>query len=112
MKAMHVRLLSQEHDELDTIALDEFAIAEDPEDAPYTGNEEILERVAALYAHVLALLSERQAAPLRGRTWLKLALGEALLTTDQRGGDVVIEVIVRPLKEEEDDDAFPAPIRD
>jgi hypothetical protein len=59
---------------------------------------------------VLALLQERQAAPSHGCIWLKLALGEALLTADETPGEaVVIDVTVRPLTPGEDDgfdDAF------
>ena len=104
MKSLYLRLMSQAGDELDTIAVDEFAIAEEGEEAPAETSQEIIERVAALYTSVLALLRERQAAPTRGRTWCKLALGEALLTADQRDGDVVVEVIVRPLEEGEGDE--------
>jgi hypothetical protein len=106
MKSLHLCLMSQAGDELETIAVDDFAIAAEPAeiDSEYgQDNQEIIERVAALYRSVLALLSQRQAAPMRGITWLKLALGQALLTADQRDGDVLLEVIVRPLREGEDD---------
>jgi hypothetical protein len=103
MKALQLRLRSEAGDELDTIDLDAFAIAEEPDDVPLADNEEILERVAALYESVVGLLSERQVAPKRGLTWLKLALGKPLLTADHTDGDVVIEVIVRPRREGEDD---------
>jgi hypothetical protein len=103
MKAVELRLLSEGGEELETIELEAFAIASEPEDDPPADNEEILTRVAALYESVISLLLERQVAPKRGRTWLKLALGKPLLTADQQDGDVVIEVIVRPLREGEDD---------
>jgi hypothetical protein len=71
MKTLFLRLMSQAGDELDRIALEDFCIAAEPgEDAVEydQGNQEIIERVAALYTSVLALLRERQAAPKRGRT--------------------------------------------
>jgi hypothetical protein len=103
MKALELRLVSEAGEELETIDLEAFAIAEEADDDPPADNQEILERVAALYASVVDLLAERQVTPKRGLTWLKLTLGKPLLTADQQDGDVVIEVIVRPLGEGEDD---------
>jgi hypothetical protein len=99
MKALHLHLMSQEGDLLETIMVNEFAISEEAFEFSAEDNEEILERVAALYSSVVDLMQERQAHPRRGLMWLKLALGDALLTADQQEGDVVIPVTVRPLQE-------------
>lgn len=105
MKSLYLRLLTTDGDELDSIAVDEFAIAEEwDEDFPTQPQEDIIARVDALFTSLLTLLQERQAAPSRGRTWLKLALGEALLTADCLPEDIVLEVTVRPLGEGEDDE--------
>jgi hypothetical protein len=106
MKSLHLRLVTEEGDELDSIAVDEFVIAEAwDEFPPGESEEDIIERVDALYRSLLRLLRERQAAPRRGFMWLKLALGEALLTADETpGDDMVVEVTVRPLAEGEDDE--------
>jgi hypothetical protein len=86
-------------DELESLILDEFAISEEPVAFSTEDNEAILERVDALYTSVLDLMRERQAHPTQGLMWLKLALGDALLTADQQEGDVVMPVTVRPLRE-------------
>ena len=111
MKTMSIRLTNEVGDELDTIEVDNFTIADEPQEiySEYVpDNQEIIERVEDLYTSVLTLLSERQAVPRQGRTWLKLALGEAVLTADQKDGDIVLQIVVRPFEAGEDD-AIPAP---
>jgi hypothetical protein len=111
MRTLNLRLLTSFGDELETIPVDEFTITEEPEELDLEeslDNQAMVERVEELYASVLTLLAERQATPKRGRTWLKLALGEALLTAGQSAGDIVLQVMVRP-HEEEEIDAIPAP---
>ena len=103
MKDMELSLMTQNGDHLESLPVNGFAIAEHWEEAPGGTNQEIIERIRALYETVVMLLRERQAVPRQGHTWLKLALGEALLTADELPGDVVLEVIVRPLAEGEDD---------
>ena len=105
MKTLQFRLVTQEGDELESITIDEFVIAEAWEEAPAEESEEdIIARVDALYQRLLWLLRERQSAPSQGRMWLKLALGEALLTAGEVEGDeVFVEVPVCPLAEGEDD---------
>jgi hypothetical protein len=104
MKTLHLRLLTEEGDELDSITVEEFVIAEAWEEAPPEESEEdIIARVDSLYQRLLRLLRERQSAPSQGRMWLKLALGEALLTAGEVEGDeVFVEVPVCPLAEGED----------
>ena len=102
MKTLNVRLISNDGDELDTFPLEKITVAEEWDEAP-SGNTEVTEYMADLLAELLSLLRERQAAPHRGRTWLKLVLGEALLTAHEQEGDIVIEIIVRPLGEGEND---------
>ena len=105
MKSIHVRLMTPEGDELDSISVDEFVIAEAWDESPAVESEEdIIQRVDNLYHTLLQLLRERQAAPSHGRMQLKLTLGEALLTADAIPGAVMIDVTVRPLEEEEDDE--------
>jgi hypothetical protein len=101
MKALQILLRNQEGDELAAITLDEFTIADDPAEVSDEVNEEILERVDALYTSLLTLLRESQAFPCQGAMWLKLALGDTLITADQQEGDVVLPVTVRPLEEGE-----------
>jgi hypothetical protein len=104
MKAIEMRLYTQSGDEIDAVPLEGFAVSDDQEESPGGNNQEIIERVSALYDTVVTLLRERQAAPGRGRTWLKIALGEALLSADEHDGDVVLQIIVRPLTEGEEDE--------
>lgn len=101
MRALHLHLMSQDGDLLESVMVDEFAISDEPEAFTGEDNEEILKRIAALFSSVLDLMEERQAHPGRGLMWLKLALGDALLTADQQEGDVVLPVTVRPLQEGE-----------
>ena len=111
MRTLQLRLLTSVGDELETIPVEEFTIAEEPEEMALDDgldNQAIVERVEELYTSVLTLLSARQAAPGRGRTWLKLALGEALLTAGEREGDIILQVMVRSV-EEGVDDVIPAP---
>jgi hypothetical protein len=111
MRTLQLRLLTSVGDELETIPVEEFTIAEEPEEIALDDgldNQAIVERVEELYTSVLTLLSARQAAPGRGRTWLKLALGEALLTAGESEGDIILQVIVRSV-EEGVDDVIPAP---
>ena len=108
MRELSIQLVSLEGTELDCVTLDEFGIAEPWDDAPAVDNDTLIERVEALFASVLTLLRERQAAPHGGVLFLKLALGEALLTADESEGDVVLQVKVAAgsEEEEENDDAF------
>jgi hypothetical protein len=111
MRTLQLRLLTSVGDELETIPVDEFTIAEEPEEIALDDgldNQAIVERVEELYTSVLTLLSARQAAPGRGRTWLKLALGEALLTAGEQEGDLVLQIVVR-LLEEGEENVIPAP---
>jgi hypothetical protein len=101
MRALQIRLMSKDGDVLESIVMDEFTITEEPAEVFDEVNEEIIERVDALYTSLLTLMRERQAYPRQGQMWLKLALGDALLTADQQEGDVVLPVIVRPLQEGE-----------
>jgi len=103
MKSIELHLHTRSGDQLDAIALEGFGIAQDWDESPGGNNQEIIERVSALYETMVTLLRERQAAPERGRTCLKFALGEALLTAHEQEGDVVIDIIVRPLGEGEND---------
>jgi hypothetical protein len=109
MKDLSLQLVSLEGMEIDCITLDKFGIAEPWDDAPALDNETIMERVEALFESVLTLLRERQAAPHGGVLFLKLALGEALLTADESEGDVVLQVKVDSVdgdsEEENADDA-------
>jgi len=104
MKSLKAVFVTEEGDELESIAVDGFVIAEAWDDAPLGESEEnIIERVEALYQSLLRLLRERQAAPRQGQMWLKLALGEALLTANEvEGDDVFVEIPVCPLDEGED----------
>ena len=106
MKCLHLVLQTEDGDELEAIAVDEFVIAEASDESSLEECEEdIIERVNALYKSLLLLLRERGAAPRKGRMWLKLALGEALLTAGEVEGDAVfVEVPVCPLSEGEDDE--------
>jgi hypothetical protein len=104
MKSIEMRLYTQSGDEIDAVPLEGFAVSEDGEELLGGNNQEIIERVSALYDTVVTLLQERQAEPGRGRTWLKIALGEALLTADEHDGDVVLQIIVQPLTEGEEDE--------
>jgi hypothetical protein len=100
MKTLYVSLMSNEGDELATYAMEDFAIASEPEEADsdeYCDNQELIARVAALFDSVLALLNERQAVPQQGTMWVKLALGDVLLTADQIEGDIVLPITVQPL---------------
>ena len=108
MKELSIQLVSLEGTELDCVTLDEFGIAEPWDDSPAVDNDTLIERVEALFASVLTLLRERQATPHGGVLFLKLALGEALLTADESEGDVVLQVKVASGSEEgeENDDAF------
>jgi hypothetical protein len=101
MRALQLCLMNNHGDELETFILDEFTISEEPVAFSAEDNEVILERVDALYTSVLDLMQERQAHPIQGLMWLKLALGDALLTAGQQEGDVVLPVTVRPLREGE-----------
>ena len=101
MKALQICLMSTDGDELEAIVMDEFTIAEEPVEGFDEDNQEILERLDDLYTSLLTLMRERQAHPRRGLMWLKLALGDALLTADQQDGDVILPVTVRPLQEGE-----------
>jgi hypothetical protein len=101
MRAMEIYLMSTDGDVLEAVVMDEFAISEEPVEFSSEDNEAILERVDALYFSVLDLMRERQAHPSQGLMWLKLALGDALLTADQQEGDVVLTVTIRPLREGE-----------
>jgi hypothetical protein len=100
MKDLSIQLVSLEGTELDCITLDEFGIAEPCDDAPEMDNEMIIERVEALFETVLTILRDRQAAPHGGVLFLKLALGEALLTADESDGDVLLQVKVASVSEE------------
>ena len=104
MKPFELRLLTQSGDEIDAVPVEGFAVSEDGEESLGGNNQEIIERVSALYDTVVTLLRERQAEPGRGRTWLKIALGEALLTADEQEGDVLLQIIVRPITEGEEDE--------
>jgi hypothetical protein len=101
MKELSLQLVSLEGTEIDCVTLDEFGLAEPWDDAPAMDNETIIERVEALFETVLTLLRERQASPHGGVLFLKLALGEALLTADESEGDVVLQVKVETMNEEE-----------
>jgi hypothetical protein len=103
MKPLRVDITAENGDLFESLPLDGFAIAEGREEAPAGTNQDIIERIRDLYDTVVMLLRERQAVPRHGYTWLKLALGEALLTADEQPDDVVLEVIVRSLVEGEDD---------
>ena len=100
MKTLNVRLLTKNGEELETFPLETITVAEEWDEAP-SGNTEVNEHMAALEAELLSLLRERQAAPWRGLMWLKLALGDAILTASSCEGDVVLEIIVRTLAEGE-----------
>jgi hypothetical protein len=102
MKPIELRLYTQSGDEIESVQLEEFSIAEERDEATGGSNQEILERVSALYDALVTLLWERQAAPIRGNTWLKLILGEALITADEYEGGVVIAVPVRTIEGEDD----------
>jgi hypothetical protein len=104
MKSIELRLLTQSGDHIELIPLEEFAIAEQWDELPGGTNQEIIGQVSALYDTLLSLLRERQAAPGQGYTGLKIVLGEALLSANEIHGDMVLEIIVTPLAEEEDDD--------
>jgi hypothetical protein len=103
MKELSIQLVTLEGNEIDCITLDEFGIAEPWDDSPALDNDTIIERVEALYGNVLTHLREREAAPHGGLLWLKLALGEALLTADESEGDIVLQVMVESMSEEEED---------
>jgi hypothetical protein len=101
MRALQIHLMNRDGDVLESFVVDEFTIAEEPAEVFDADNQEILERLDDLYTSLLTLIRERQAYPRRGLMWLKLALGDALLTADQQEGDVVLPVTVRPLHEGE-----------
>jgi hypothetical protein len=103
MKTLNVRLISNDGDELETFPLEKITVAEEWDEAP-SGNTQVTEYMADLLAELVSLLRERQAAPWRGLSWLKLALGEAVLTAHEHDGDVVLQIIVRPLTEGEEDE--------
>lgn len=100
MKPFNVRLLSKNGEELETFPLEGITVAEEWDEVP-SGNTQVAEYMAAVEADVRERLRERRAAPLWGLTWLRLALGEALLTAPTCTGDVVLEIIVQPLAEGE-----------
>jgi hypothetical protein len=103
MKTLRMCLFSTDGEEIECIALEEFAITEAWDEYEEADDHTIIERVDTLYRSLLRLLRERGAAPSRGRMWLKLALGEALLTADERPEDIELKVIVQPLSEEDED---------
>jgi hypothetical protein len=105
MKELSIQLVTLEGNEIDCITLDEFGIAESWDDAPSLDNDTIIERVEALFDSVLTHLRERQAAPHGGVLWLKLALGEALLTADESEGDIVLQVKVESMSEDEEENS-------
>jgi len=100
MRDLSIQFVSLEGTELDCVTLDEFGLAEPWDDSPAVDNDTLIERVEALFDSVLTLLRERQAAPHGGVLFLKLALGEALLTADESEGDVVLQVKVAFVSEE------------
>jgi hypothetical protein len=104
MKSIELRLYTQSGDEIESVPLEGFGIVEEWEEPPAGTNQEILEKISALFDTLVSLLRERQAAPIRGHTWLKLTLGEALFTADEYPGDVVIAVPVCPLEEGKEDE--------
>jgi hypothetical protein len=104
MKELSIQLVSLEGTELDCITLDEFGIAEPWDDSPAVDNDTLIERVGALFESVLALLRDREASLHEGVLWLKLALGEALLTADEVDGDVVLQVMVTPTRKDGQED--------
>ena len=101
MKEFNLQLISLEGREIDCITLDRFGIAEPLDDAPAMDNEMINESMEDLFETVLTLLRERQASPHGGVLFLKLALGEAVLTADESDGDVVLQVKVVSVSDEE-----------
>jgi len=104
MRTLNLQLFTDEGDELERIRMDDFPIAEAEWEAPpEQTHEEIAEHARALFAASVTLLRERGGAPLRGLMWLQLALGEAILTAAEQEGDVVVDIVVRPLTEGEDD---------
>jgi hypothetical protein len=100
MKTLKVRLVSIDGDELESFPLEKITVAEEWDEAP-SGNDEVAEYMADLLAELVTLLRERQAVACQGLAWLKLALGEAVLTASACEGDVVVEIIVRPLAQGE-----------
>jgi hypothetical protein len=103
MKDFRMCLFSTDGEEIECIALDEFAIAQEGDAYPEADSHTVIARVDALYRSLLLLLRERGAAPCQGHMWLKLALGEALLTADESPADIELKVIVQPLSEEDED---------
>jgi hypothetical protein len=103
MKTLNVCLITNDGDELETFPLEKITVAEAWDEAP-SGNTQVTEYMADLLAELVTLLRERQAAPGRGLSWLKLALGEAVLTANEQEGDVVVHIIVQPLTEGEEDE--------
>jgi hypothetical protein len=104
MQSIELRLLTPSGDHIESIPLEGYAIAEEPHESPGGTNQEIIAQVSALYDTLLSLLRERRAEPGQGYTGLKIVLGEALLSANEIDGDLVLEVIVTPLSQEEDDD--------
>jgi hypothetical protein len=107
MKALTIQLVTPTGDTVDDVTLDEFGIAEpwdEEEESTPSDATTIIERVEALFESVLALLRDREAALHEGVLWLKLALGEALLTADESEGDVVLQVMVTPTREDRQED--------
>ena len=103
MKTLNVCLLTQSGDELETFPLEQITVAEEWDEAP-SGNTQVTEYMTSLVAELLSLLRQRQAAACRGLSWLKLALGEAVLTANEHDGDVLLHITVRPLTEGEEDE--------
>jgi hypothetical protein len=104
MRSINLRPRTRNGDQLEDIPVEGYSIPEEGDEAPGVTNQEIVEQISALYESVVSHLRERQAVPERGHTWLMIALGEALLTADDVPGDVVLEVIVRPLAEGENNE--------
>ena len=104
MKTLTMRLVTIEGDELECVPVEEFAIAEAWQETEEADGESITKRVDALYHSLLTLLRERQAAPRQGTMWLKLALGKAILTADESPEDIVLKVMVEPLRNEEEEE--------
>jgi hypothetical protein len=103
MRSFKLRPITRNGERLEDIPVEGFGIPEESDESPGSTNQEIIEQVNALYESVVGHLQECQAAPVRGHIWLKITLGEALLTADEQASEVVvIEVIVRPLVEGED----------
>jgi hypothetical protein len=111
MKSLNLRLVDASGDELEFLPVEQFVIAEAWDDIPQADSEDsILDRVEGLYSSLLTLLRERQASPSHGLVWLKITLGEALLSANEMPGEeVVIDVPVSPLtlgEEDEFDESF------